>query len=157
MRYTVHEILDFVSKEKSLDKKVEILLKNNSKVLQDLLRMNFSEDCKWDLPDGTPPFKTDKSIPLGMGESNIYVEARRLYIFMPEKVLPKMKKEMLFIQMLEGLHYTEAEMLCAVKDHELQKRYKGLTDKVVRAAFPGLLPEVEKKSKKQESETGSSV
>lgn len=157
MKYTIHEILDFVTKEKTQDKKVEVLRKNESKVLRDLLLMNFDPKVKWDLPEGEPPFKKDTSIPLGMGESNIYIEARRLYIFMPEKVLPKMKKEMLFIQMLEGLHYTEAEMLCAVKDHSLQKRYKGLTDKVVREAFPGLLPEVEKKTKKQDSGTGSEV
>lgn len=148
MRYNIHEIFEFVEKEKDVSKRVDILQKNDSKVLRDLLKMNFDPTIKMDLPEGTPPYKTDKNIPIGMGESNIFMEARRLYIFMPEKVLPRMKKEMLFIQILEGLHYLESEMLIAVKDKCLQKKYKGLTEKVVRDAFPDLLPPVpEKKAK----------
>ena len=148
MRYNIHEIFEFVNAEKDVKTRVEILQKNDSKVLRDLLNMNFNPTIKMDLPEGMPPFKTDRNIPVGMGESNIFAEARRLYIFMPEKVLPSVKKEMLFIQMLEGLHYLEADMLVAVKDKELQKKYKKLTANVVREAFPGLLPEEEQKTKK---------
>ena len=147
MRYNIHEVFEFVEKEKDVAARVAILQKNDSKVLRDLLQMNFDPSIKMDLPEGTPPYKADKNIPVGMGESNIFVEARRLYIFMPDKVLPKMKKEMLFIQILEGLHYLESEMLIAVKDKCLQKKYKGLSEKVVREAFPDLLPPLEKKSK----------
>jgi len=140
MRYNIHEIFEFVKNEKDVAERVSILQKNDSKVLRDLLKMNFDPAIKMDLPEGAPPYKTDKNIPVGMGESNIFMEARRLYIFMPEKDLPRVKKEMLFIQILEGLHYLEAEMLIAVKDKNLQKKYKGLSEKVVRDAFPDLLP-----------------
>ena len=148
MRYNIHEIFEFVEKEKNAQERVAILKKNDSKVLRDLLKMNFDPAIKFDLPEGSPPYKTDKNIPVGMGESNIFVEARRLYIFMPEKVLSSMKKEMLFIEMLEGLHYLEAEMLIAVKDKCLQKKYKGLSEKVVRDAFPDLLPPPPEKASK---------
>ena len=47
----------------------------------------------------------------------------------------KAKKEMMFIQLLEGLHKDDAELMIAVKEKELNKRYKGLTDAVVKEAF----------------------
>lgn len=148
MRLNIHEILEQVNAAKKTEDRVALLRKHDSKVLRDLLNMNFNPGLRFDLPEGTPPFKTDRNIPVGMGESNLFMESRRMYIFMPEKVLPKIKKEMLFIQMLEGLHYLEAEMLCAVKDKELQKKYKGLTEKVVREAFPDLLPPAPEKKPK---------
>lgn len=147
MKYTIHEVLEMASKEATVEDRVKVLQKNNSELLRNLLKMNFDKKLVWDLPEGEPPFKKDKHIPLGMGESNLFVESRRLYIFFPEKVLPRVKKESLFIQILEGLHYTEAEMLCSVKDHELHKRYKGISENVVRKAFPDLLPEVVKEPK----------
>lgn len=147
MKLNLHEVFELVDKEKNQADRVAILHKNDSKVLRDILKLNFDKSVKFDLPEGVPPYKKDENIPVGMGNSNIYMEARRLYIFMPDKVLPRLKKEMLFIQILEGLHYLEAEMLCAVKDKILQKKYKGLSEKVVREAFPDLLPPVEKKAK----------
>lgn len=156
MKYTIHEVLDMASKEKTVEDRIKVLHKHDSDLLRNLLKMNFDKNLVWDLPEGEPPFKKDKNIPLGMGESNLFVEARRLYIFFPEKTLSKIKKEALFIQVLEGLHYTEAEMLCAVKDHELHKRYKGISESLIRKAYPSLLPEVVKEPKKAKSGTGSS-
>ena len=49
--------------------------------------------------------------------------------------LSKSKKEIMFIQMLEGLHADDAKLLIAVKEKELNKMYKGLTDAVVKDAF----------------------
>ncbi len=41
----------------------------------------------------------------------------------------------MFIQMLEGLHETEADVLCAAKDKVLHQKYKGLSEPVVKEAF----------------------
>jgi hypothetical protein len=46
----------------------------------------------------------------------------------------------LFIQLLEGIHWTEAEAVCLAKDRKLQTKYKSLKEDLVREAFPGLLP-----------------
>ena len=46
-----------------------------------------------------------------------------------------MKKETMFIQMLEGLHHSEAEVVCHAKDKVLHQKYKGLSDNVVKTAF----------------------
>ena len=42
---------------------------------------------------------------------------------------------MMFVQMLEGLHKDEAELLIAAKDKTLHRKYKGLSDNVVKEAF----------------------
>jgi hypothetical protein len=41
----------------------------------------------------------------------------------------------MFVQMLEGLHKDEADLLCAAKDKILHQKYKGLSDNVVKEAF----------------------
>jgi hypothetical protein len=57
----------------------------------------------------------------------------------PNVTLPKLKKEALFVNMLEGIHWTEAEALCLAKDCKLQTRYKSLREDIVREAFPKAL------------------
>ena len=41
----------------------------------------------------------------------------------------------MFVQLLEGLHESEADLLVAAKDKVLHQKYKGLSDKVVKEAF----------------------
>ena len=49
--------------------------------------------------------------------------------------LTPMKKETMFVQMLEGLHKDEADVIIAAKDKSLHKVYKGLSAAVVKEAF----------------------
>jgi hypothetical protein len=58
----------------------------------------------------------------------------------PNINLNKLKKEQLFVQMLEGIHWTEADVLCLAKDKKLQTKYKNLKEDIVREAFPDALP-----------------
>ena len=46
-----------------------------------------------------------------------------------------LKKESMFIQLLEGLHESEAEVVVLAKDKNLQKKYR-ITSAVVKEAFP---------------------
>ena len=72
---------------------------------------------KMDLPEGEPPFKKDTSIPAGYSETNLFSEYRRFYIWLNTDVnLSKQRKEQLFIQLLEGIHWSEAEAVCLAKD-----------------------------------------
>lgn len=147
MRFTIPEILDQVEKAKTKEEKIKILRGNDSVVLRGMLQLNYN-DQKWNIPEGEPPFKKDKGTPVGLSETNLFVEARRLYVFLDEKSnVHKMKREQLFIDMLEGIHFTEAEMLCLVKDKQLQKKYKSIKRALVEETFPGLLP-AEVKEKK---------
>ena len=62
---------------------------------------------------------------------------------LPEGTPPYKKEE--DKPMLEGLHYTEADLLCLVKEKQLTKKYPSITEKIVRMVFPNLLPPEVKK------------
>ena len=101
----------------------------------------FMPEHKFDLPEGAPPFKEDAA-PLGMSQANLIMETKKLYIFTKAKELNKVRKEHLFIQLLENVHPSEAKLLIAVKDQKLNKLYKKITAKL--AADHGFIPRQEK-------------
>jgi hypothetical protein len=88
------------------------------------------------LPEGEPPFKPADQ-PIGMTDTNLFVEAKKMYVFMRQDLKP-IKRESLFIGLLEGVHPTEAAILIAVKDQKLQKMYPKITWKLVSDA--GIIP-----------------
>lgn len=138
------EVLDELEKAKTSEEKVAVLKKYETPVLRALMRLNFDPNAKMDVPEGEPPFKKDVNKPIGYNESNLITEYRRFYIWLDPNInLPKMKKEQLFIELLEGLHHTEAEVLCLAKDKKLQTKYKSLKEKIVREAYPFTLPPVQ--------------
>ena len=132
----LHEILTKVNNAKDKSKKIAVLKENDSVPLRQVLKGAFDPNIKWDLPEGTPPYK-ENDAPAGTEHTTLYTEARRLWHFVEgaDKKLTKTKKEMMFIQLLEGLHKDDAALMVAVKDKELNKKYKGLTDAVVKEAF----------------------
>lgn len=157
MHLLVPEVLDLVEKAKTKEEKIAILQKNVSDPLLVLLRLNYDHMLKMNLPEGEPPFKKDTDKPIGYNESNLQLELRRFYIWIePEHVvnIPKVKKESLFVAMLESIHWTESEVLCLAKDGKLETRYKSLSKNLIREAFPKALtadPPKPKKVKKEES------
>jgi len=130
------EILTKVNNAKDKPKKIEVLKSNDSVPLRQILKGAFDPKIEWDLPAGTPPYKVNEA-PAGTEHTTLYTEARKLWHFVKgaDPKLSKTKKEMMFIQLLEGLHEKDAELMIAVKDKELNKKYKGLTDAVVKEAF----------------------
>jgi hypothetical protein len=73
----------------------------------------------------------------------IYAESRKFgyLVDQPGQNLTNMKRENIFITILESLPGEEAEMLIAAKDKKLHKLYKGITADVVKLAFPDILPD----------------
>ena len=108
-----------------------------------LLEYAYIPEKKFILPDGDPPFKPDVA-PLGMTETNLYTELRRLYVFC-RKDLKQIQRETMFVSLLEGLTEAEAKMIIAVKDQKLNKIFPKLTRKWAEEA--GFIPKVEKPSK----------
>jgi hypothetical protein len=152
MRLLVPEILQLVSDAKTTEERVNILKqqgKNNS-LLTDVLKMNFDAALVFDLPAGAPPYKVNPQ-PLGLCDSNLYSESRRFYLLLkdhprrPAGVKPR-QVENIFIQIIEAVHALEAEMMIVLKDKQLHRKYRGVTERVVREAFPGLLPEAAPKT-----------
>ena len=131
------EILTKVNNAKDKPKKIAVLRQNDSQPLRQVLKGAFDPKIKWDLPVGNPPY-TENDAPAGTEHTTLYTEARRLYYFVEGAdgdKLTKTKKETMFIQMLEALHADEAKLLIAVKQKELNKLYKGLTEECVKEAF----------------------
>jgi hypothetical protein len=153
MHLLVSEILDKFELAKTKEEKIDVLRNNVTDPLLVLLRLNYDHMLKMDLPDGEPPFKKDTDKPIGYSESSLQLELRRFYVWLEPNVnLPKIKKETLFVNMLEGIHWTEAEALCLAKDGKLQTKYKSLKESIVREAFPNAItPKPVKEEKKETS------
>lgn len=143
MRFTIPEILQAVSDAKTHEKKVSILQNCQTEVLEQVLQYNFHPDISFDLPEGEAPYKKETDVPVGKSHTNLYKEGRRLYLFLKGQApnLKPYKREQLFIEMLEGLHFTEADLIVAVKDKRLQDLYPGVTYECARDAFDRLLPQ----------------
>ena len=130
------EILTKVNNAKDKTKKIQVLRDNDSVPLRQVLKGAFDPSIEWDLPEGTPPYK-ENDAPAGTEHTSLYQEAKRLWHFVKgaDEKLSKTRKEVMFIQMLEGLQADEAKLLVNVKEKSLNKVYKGLTDSVVKEAF----------------------
>lgn len=143
MRKHIPEILDEVNKAPSKAERIRLLQQYNVRPLRTILAMAFDKNIELDLPDGAPPFKRDEREPVGLSSASLYTESRRLARTAKSDPLPKMRKEMLFVQILEGIHWQEADLVIAAKDKQLEKLYKNITREVVRKAFPNLLSDVQ--------------
>jgi hypothetical protein len=130
------EILTKVNNAKMKDDKIKVLRDNDSVPLRQILKGAFDPKIEWDLPEGSPPYKVNEA-PAGTEHTLLFTESKRLWHFVKgaDPKLSKTKKEMMYIQMLEGLHADEAQLLINVKEKKLNSLYKGLTDAVVKEAF----------------------
>lgn len=138
MKQYITEILKEINDDpKTIEKhKNEFLLKV-------LFAHAFLPSHKWLLPEGEPPFKPADQ-PVGMTDTNLFTECKKMYVFMKPE-LKALKREALFIGLLEGIHPTEAAILIAVKDQKLHKMYPKITHKLVSDA--GFIPAPVKKEK----------
>ena len=138
MAYTplFSEILNKVSKLKTKKQKVDFLRQHNTDALRMILKSSFDPKIVWQLPEGEVPFSPNDAQE-GTEHTVLAMEARKLYNFIQggNNALTQNKREMMFVQLLEGLHQTEAYMLVDAKDKILHKRYKGLSSAVVKEAF----------------------
>lgn len=150
MNLLISEILDKVEAAKTKEEKLNLLKQYNTPLLRTIMRLNFDPDFNMDLPEGEPPYKKEPDKPIGMTETNLQKEFRRFYIWLTPQDLPRMRKEALFIQLLEGIHQSEADILVLAKDKKLHKKYKSLTEKLIREAYPITLP-AKKEERKAET------
>ena len=135
-RELISEIFTKINNAKDKPKKIEVLRKYDTPGMRMILKGAFDPKIEWDLPEGTPPYIANEA-PAGTEHTFLEVEAKRLYNFAVggNDQLNKIRKETLFIQMLEGLHASEAKVLIDVKNKSLNKTYKGLTSDMVKEAF----------------------
>ena len=132
MQLLLNEVLQKVSNAKTKAQKIKLLQEYNTPALRSVLIANFDESVISMLPDGTVPYKPNDA-PEETEHTRLVQEYRKLYLFFKGGAsVSQTRRETLFIQLLEGLHKDEAELLCNVKDKRLHQVYKGLSSVVVK-------------------------
>jgi len=164
----VFEVLDLVSKQKTKAKKIEVLRKYDEFHLRTLFLWNFDTTIESALPEGDVPYQsygdqtsysgslTTKmeediramhetgSFSMGVsdqqGRTTIRREVKNFYHFVKggNDAMNNMRRESMFINILQGLHPLEAEIICLVKDGNLSDKYK-ITREIVEAAYPDIV------------------
>ena len=160
----VYEVFDACSKQRTKAKKVEVLKRYAHDSVMAVLIWNFDESIVSLLPEGEVPYgntREDNSVTgslsdkindavnmmresgsssLGsqdQGKASIRAEYTKFYNFLKggNDGLSSLRRETMFINILEGLHPLEAEILVLVKDKKLTDKYK-ITKEVVSLAYP---------------------
>jgi|TARA_B100000902_G_scaffold70898_1_gene76482 hypothetical protein len=136
MKLLISEVLQKVSNAKTKAAKVKLLREHNTPALRSVLIINYDESVISLLPVGDVPYEVNDA-PAGTEHTKLEHEYRKLYLFFKggSNSIKQSKREDLFIQMLEGLHKSEATLLILSKDKDLQKKYK-VTKAVVTESFP---------------------
>ena len=163
----IFEVLQVICKQRSKAKKIEALRKFDHPSLRAILIWNFDTSIVSMLPEGDVPYastgeqtafsgqlsdkigdavnKMDEigSQSLGsqdQGRTTIRKEFKNFYNFVKggNDGLSKMRRETMFINILQGLHPLEAEILCLCKDKKLATKYK-LTQPVIAEAYPNIV------------------
>ncbi len=134
----MNEIFELVSEQKTDDGKIAILKEYECDILKSLFIWNFDDSVISLLPQGTVPYKPNEN-PLGTDHSSLRREQRSLYNFVKggNDQLSTIRRETIFIQMLEGLHPKEADIVIAVKDGNLEDMYD-IPFEVVEDAYPDI-------------------
>ena len=134
----MNEILELVSEQKTDAKKVALLKEYECDALKSLFIWNFDDSVISLLPPGTVPYKPNEN-PLGTDHSSLRREQRNLYMFVKggNDALSTIRRETIFIQMWEGLHPKEADIVIAVKDRGLEDMYD-VSFEVVEEAYPDI-------------------
>ena len=158
------EVLELASKQRSKAKKIEILKEYEHASLKSIFIWNFDDTVISLIPEGDVPYgdANDQSVYSGSlseniskevsggesatgqdldgrGKTSLRREYQNLYHYVKggNNSLSSIRREMMFINLLRGLHPKEAELLCLVKDKKLETKYKISFD-VVESAYPDI-------------------
>jgi uncharacterized protein (DUF2249 family) len=130
------EIAMKVNNAKDKPRKLKVLRDHDSVPLRQVLRGAFDPKIEWALPKGDVPY-TVNDAPIGTDHTILSQEAKRLYLFIKggDNTVKQNKRELIFVQLLEGLSAEEAEFLVAVVNKKVNNKYKGFTANLVKEAF----------------------
>lgn len=132
------EIFEQIQKTKTAADRITILQENESYELKTILQGAFCANLVFDIPMGAPPF-TPSLLPAGILFSSMRKQLQVLpKLLVQNTALNKNKKERLFILLLENVHASDAEILIAMKDKSLHKKYSFVTAALASKAFDNL-------------------
>ena len=132
----VSELFKAVHGKKDKGGKKELLSQYKRDDVKALLIWNFDKQIKSAIPEGEVPYKKNEAPINSGGHTRLIHEWRTLYNYIRggNDQLSQMKRETMFIQLLESLHESEAELLMLVKDKKLQSKYR-ITRALVEEVF----------------------
>tara|TARA_A200000113_G_scaffold56093_1_gene47267 strand:- start:1061 stop:1510 length:450 start_codon:yes stop_codon:yes gene_type:complete len=132
----VSELFKAVHGKKDKKGKADLLAQYKRDDVKALLIWNFDKQIRSAIPEGEVPYKKNDSPINSGGHTRLIHEWRTLYNYVRggNDKISQMKRETMFIQLLEGLHESEAELLMLVKDKKLQSKYR-ITRALVEDVF----------------------
>lgn len=142
MLLSLSEIISKAAALKTNQEKIEWLRKHDSTPLRTVLKYTYDKSVEFLVPDTPPPWKKNSYVGV---EGMLYKETRRLRIFVKGggyDNLNQVKREQLFISLLEDIDNNDAELLCKMI---AQKPLTGLPRGVIVQSFPGLIEGVKEK------------
>ena len=136
----VSELFKAVHGKKDKKGKADLLSQYKRDDVKALLIWNFDKQIRSAIPEGDVPYKKNEAPINSGGHTRLVHEWRTLYNYIKggNDKLSQMKRETMFIQLLEGLHESEAELLMLVKDKNLQSKYR-ITRALVEEVFDDIV------------------
>jgi hypothetical protein len=154
-RIYLPEFLDLLSKYRgtAVDKKAEYVRQYAARgqeydlAIKILARSLFHPGVTFAIQEGAPPYNKMEA-PYGNCPNSLFKVLPQIgkICQCPQMIPNTAKREMWFIQQLEGMHPDEAELFIMIKDRTIDTtKYRGITETLFRRAFPDLLPDNTKK------------
>ena len=125
-----------LSEQKTHLQKVKYLKENRNDMVDLLLELAFSKDIRITLPEGSPEYQKTGEVEL-YNATLLYANRRQIEMFINDNTaqIPELKREQLFIDLLENLDPAESQLLIEVKDKKLES-YPGITKKFIEKVYP---------------------
>ena len=141
--FNILETLELVGKAKTREEKRQILTDRDNFATRALLQLHYHPDVKWHLPPGKPPYTPGQVADSTPNSLHFEVKKLDYYVDPSPHDLPMLRRESMFVELLERVDPNDAKLIIAVKDRKLS--YKGLSYKLVKDTWPDLLPDIEEK------------
>jgi len=141
--FNILETLELVGKAKTREDKRQVLTDRDNFATRALLQLNYHPDVKWHLPSGAPPYTPGQVADSTPNSLHFEVKKLDYYVDPSPHDLPMLRRESMFVELLERVDPKDAKLIIAVKDRKLS--YKGLSYKLVKDTWPDLLPDIEEK------------
>lgn len=134
MKLGIAEILRKTSEIKDERERILFFRQHANQSVQTMVRYALDPDIIWELPDGAPPYKVNDLVDQ---QHRLYTEMRKLYLFIRggNPNLKPLRREQLFIELLEVVDPEDAKLLLAAKDKTMP--YPGITKEFIEKAIPG--------------------
>jgi hypothetical protein len=134
-RKSIAWILEFTAKLPDEQEQIKCLQANDCEPIRIILQYCFHPSAKWLLPEGPPPYKPCEYPNV---DNMLYGEAKKLYLFLEggNNSLNQLKREKMFIDLLESITPADAKLLISVKEKKLP--FTGLSPETIKKAYPGI-------------------